>query len=188
MDFFNVDGCIGVKKINTIKKLRRSHCSIAMKQGGWGLLDGWFLGLYGPMDQSIYNILVLSRITINPMRWYRQTLVIVKQWNWVVSSFLDGSRWFLQSWRYLNLRRWTHVLSALEAPDQPNLEIKTLFRSSDLLRPRPSTTLGYRCLSERLKPQKSMPSILWQTLFQIKKNVHLLLVGAEKLLLILLSN
>ena len=36
--------------------------------------------------------------------------------------------------------KW-HVLSALEATDQPNLEIKDLFRSSVLLRPRPSTTL-----------------------------------------------
>ena len=35
-------GCIGVKKI-----CKEDHCSIALKQGGWGLLRGWFLGLVG---------------------------------------------------------------------------------------------------------------------------------------------
>ena len=35
-------GCIGVKKI-----CKEDRCSIALKQGGWGLLRGWFLGLVG---------------------------------------------------------------------------------------------------------------------------------------------
>ena len=124
---------------------KEEHCSIALKQGGWGLLLNWFLGLvwrmeivvewswglYGPMDQSIY-----CYFEPDSMWWHRPLLSNGIE---LLSSFPDGKSWFLLSWTCLALRRWTQVLSALEATDEPNLEIKALFRSSVLLRPRSST-------------------------------------------------